>query len=205
MAGYTILSRQSLLPREPAAILVAPSVLELARWLPLDGSEWAADIETKGTDASDPECRIAGIGFANDEHCFYVDMQNLSSGAQSYLKRFLLQSRLIGYNVFFDGAFLQVWCGQWLNWTEDMYALFKQMSGEGWSGQKWKLETAITDVLGWPVSTKETFAAVLKERGLTKADMWQVEPAILGSYCSSDADATWQLRGVFHECATRIP
>lgn len=205
MGQYAILCKQAFVPREPAAILIAPSVLELMRWLPLDGSEYACDIETNGVDASDPRCYIVGIGFANDEHCFYIDLQSLSRGAENYLKRFLRQARLVGFNVFFDGAFLQRWCGQWLNWTEDAYGLFKTLSGEGWSGQKWTLGIAITDVLGWPVSSKATFEAVLKERGLTKAEMWQVEPQVLGSYCASDADATWQLRGYLHECCARLP
>ncbi len=205
MAGYTILQRQQLSPRTPAAILIGASVLELMYWLPLDGSEWSCDIETKGTDASDPACYIVGIGFANDEHCLYVDLASLSRGAVAYLKRFLRQARLIAFNAFFDGTFLQVWCGQWLNWTEDTYALFKTLSGEGWAGQKWKLETAITDVLGWIESSKAAFDALLKAHGLTKATMYQLGPEQIGSYCCGDADATWQLRRVLHEHCKGLP
>ena len=202
---YAILQRQNLSPREPAAILVRPSVEELQRWLPLDGAEWSADIETKGTDATDPDSRIVGIGFANDRYCLYVDLEFMEAEPRAYLREFLLQAPLNGFNIFFDGAFLQQWTGRWLNWTQDLYGLFKQLSGEGWPGQKWTLKVAQTDVLGWDQSNKATLEAVLKERGLTKADMWQVEPAILGAYCAADADSTWQLRGYLNECAARLP
>jgi len=205
MPKYTILPRMAQYPRVPTAIMASPSAADLAQALPLDGGLWAVDIETRGVEAHSPDSAIVGIGFANVEAVYYVDLRNLQPDAELYLKRFLLQSRLSAFNVGFDGTFLQVYTGQWLNWTDCSYGLAKQMSGEGFRGQSWSLDTMITDVLGWNVNTKAVMAAVLKERGMTKATMWQLPAEIIGPYCASDADAAWQLRGVLYDVLERLP
>jgi len=205
MSKYAILPRRALSPRVPTAIMVSPSALDLAQALPLDGSLWAVDIETRGVEAHSPDSAIIGIGFANAKSVYYVDLRNMRPGAELYLKRFLLQARLSAFNVGFDGTFLQVYTGQWLNWTDCSYGLAKQMSGEGFKGQSWSLDTLITDVLGWNVNTKAVMSAVLKERGMTKATMWQLPADIIGPYCASDADAAWQLREVLYGVLERLP
>lgn len=112
---------------------------------------------------------------------------------RDYLLDYLDSIQLVAFNVLFDGIFLLAATGKWLNWIGCSYGLFKAMSTEGWEGQSWNLETAQRDVLGWNVSNKDDLAAALKERGFTKADMWQLPGSILGPYSASDADAAWQL------------
>lgn len=154
---------------------------------------WAIDLETRGTDASLPDSAIVGIGFADDDGCFYIDLRALDPEVLSYIWEYLGAVKLTAFNVMFDGTFLQVATGKWLDWFGCSYGLFKQLSSEGHTGQRWNLDTAISDVLGWSVSTKKVFAEVLKERGLSKGEMWKVEAPILGVYSSGDADAGWQL------------
>jgi len=151
------------------------------------------DLETCGTDATDPSTFIAGIGFANSDHSFYVDVRTLPAGTEQYLKHCLIQSELIAFNVMFDGCFLARYTGQWNNWIGCSYGLFKQLSSEGYEGQSWSLDTAIDGVLGWEVNNKKIMEAALKERKLTKATMYQLPIDILGLYCAQDADAAWQL------------
>jgi len=157
------------------------------------GSLYAVDLETIGTDASHPDSGVVGIGFANEDECFYIDLRGMEIAALNYLIEFLLNVRLTAFNVLFDGAFLAALTGKWLNWVGCSYGLFKQLSLEGYDGQKWNLETAMVEVLGWPETNKEVLEAILWERGMSKADIGKLEPEVLGPYCASDADAHWQL------------
>jgi len=206
--GYALLQRQSLTPRQPIAILenvILPDLVNLLSAYKLD-SLWAIDIETNGLDAADPACFPVGIGFADHDGCFYVDLQSADDRARSYIKFYLLNAtRLVAFNNFFDGAFLQRWIGLPLQFEGDAYALFKQLSGEGWSGQKWGLGAAITDVLGWPVSSKATLETALKESGLPKSEMWRLPVSVLGPYCAHDAEATYQLWTYLYERANQLP
>lgn len=157
------------------------------------GSLYAIDLETSGTDASSPLAGVVGIGFANEDGCFYIDLRGIEVAAFSYLVEFLQNVKLTAFNVLFDGAFLAALTGRWLDWVGCSYALFKQLSSEGYDGQSWRLEVAQLDVLGWSVSNKTLLEDILKERGVSKADMGTLEPEVLGPYCASDADAAWQL------------
>jgi DNA polymerase I-like protein with 3'-5' exonuclease and polymerase domains len=153
----------------------------------------AIDLETRGTDATHPDSAIVGIGVSNECRSVYVDMRSLSNLSSGYLRDYLEQSkRLIAFNVIFDASFLYRYCGKWLAWEADTYGLFKQLSSEGFTGQRWNLETLQKDVLGWPSSNKDVLAAALAERKLGKGDMWQLPPEILGPYCAQDAEAALQ-------------
>lgn len=206
--GYSILEKQNLQPRTPIAVLEHATFAQVRELLPpgkLDAMI-AVDIETNGLDASDPACFPVGIGFADATGCFYIDLQTASEDAILHIKVFLRRaSCLVGFNIFFDGAFLARWTGRPLKWRGDAFGLFKQMSGEGWTGQKWSLGTAITDILGWPVSSKQTLEAALTERGLSKGEMWKLPVPILGEYCAHDSEATYQLWSVLYERAAKLP
>lgn len=187
---YYLLERQSKSPRPVTAVLVNATAADLQRFLPDDDSKWALDLETTGTRAQSD--RIVGIGLANAQHVLYVDLPSATPEAVAYLKKVLSQYRLIIFNAMFDATFLQVWIGQWPNVWLDAYALFKQLSSEGYTGQRWNLQTLQQDVLGWPESNKTVLEAALKEYGLSKAHMAKLPPAILGPYSGGDADAAWQ-------------
>lgn len=166
----------------------------MSEWLPKACNFWAVDLETIGVDPCHPDSKIVGIGFANASKVFYLDMLKLSPECHDYLKEYLLtRERLTAFNVKFDASFLWVYTGQWLNWHTDTYGLFKYLSTDGFPGQKWNLETAQLEYLGWDQTNKEVLNSALKERGLPKAMMGLLPPEILGPYCATDADAHWQL------------
>lgn len=189
---YAILRRQSLVPAEHVDILVSPSLQQLKQALP-EGIRYGIDLETNGLDAADPAIEAVGIGLANDQHCVYVDLLQLDPICKSWLKLWLARQSLVAFNLVFDSAFLLKFTGRWLNYQGDSYALYKSLSSEGHPGQKWNLESAQLNVLGWPTSNKGVLEAALAERGLTKAEMWKLSPQILGHYCGQDALAAWQL------------
>jgi len=172
----------------------APRATRITTELPPVGTElWSIDLETNGLNAADPACFIVGIGLANDDDCFYINLLGASDTLRCEVKSWLRAAKLIAFNANFDGTFLQAWLGQWPNMVGCAYALFKALSSEGFNGQSWSLESAEYNVLGWTTSNKDALTAALKERGLGKGDMWQLPVEILGPYCASDADAAWQL------------
>jgi DNA polymerase I-like protein with 3'-5' exonuclease and polymerase domains len=175
--------------------VASPDLPQLRKLLPSSkhGTLYAIDLETIGTDATMRDSVVVGIGFANADSCFYFDIRDMEPEAFDYLIDFLGRIQITTFNVLFDGTFLAALTGRWLNFVGCSYALFKQLSSEGFDGQSWKLEVAQYDVLGWPISNKEVLDEALKERGLTKGEMWKLPVEILGVYCASDADAAWQL------------
>jgi DNA polymerase I-like protein with 3'-5' exonuclease and polymerase domains len=130
----------------------------------------------------------------------------MSDECVDYVGNYLLtREKLTAFNAKFDGSFLQAWLGKWLNWDIDTYGLFKYLSNEGFEGQSWSLESAQINYLGWTETNKDGMENALKERGLTKADMWQLPPEVLGPYCGVDADAAWQLYEQLQaDCADKI-
>lgn len=158
--------------------------------------DWAIDTETSSVEAHSPDFFVAGIGLANENCAFYIDLLSLPAESKTWLINWLKTVRLTAFNVLFDAAALMQFTGEWLNWVGCSYGLGKALSNESWPGQSWSLETFQLDVLGWPTTNKAALAAALKENGLSKKDMWKLSPEILGSYCASDADAAWQLWGL---------
>jgi DNA polymerase I-like protein with 3'-5' exonuclease and polymerase domains len=191
-------------PRPPMAVLSNATLEQVTALLPERKRRqlWAIDLETRGTAAHAPDNYIVGIAMADQDGCFYIDLQTADDAAQSYLKTFLADCALTAFNVMFDGVFLEVWTGRWLNWKMCSYGMFKNMTSEGFQGQTWGLETAQRNVLGWDESNKSTLAIALGARGLGKADMWQLPADILGAYSAADADAAWQLAQVFADQST---
>jgi hypothetical protein len=185
---YVILKSVGLEPRQPQRLHTIEDVCKL----PLDGF-YAVDIETRGLCAEDPACHILGIGLANDTGCYYIDLRDTDISVHDYLKQLFRTGTFTCFNSLFDMTFLSVWCGKWPTTVSDSYALAKQLSTEGFNGQSWSLEVMIREVLDWPKSNKTTMDALLKSRGLTKADLWQLTPDELAEYCALDAEAHWQL------------
>lgn len=154
----------------------------------------AVDLETKGTNSADPSSFIAGVGFAHSGGCFYIHLLGASDEVRNYIRQWLIGAkRLTSFNVLFDASFLWAFTGHWLNWTHDSYGLFKVLSTEGYPSQRWDLETAQLELLGWGETNKAVLADALKTAGLTKADMWKLSPDILGRYCAIDAEAHYQV------------
>jgi DNA polymerase I-like protein with 3'-5' exonuclease and polymerase domains len=193
MTELTLLRRAKRAPRPVDVVLAAPTLADVQKYLPLEDRLWACDIETIGVDAADPACSIVGLGVANESVCYYFHLAAADEAAREYIKQWLGTVRLTAFNVQFEAGFLQAWTGRWLRWDFCSYAFFKNLSSEGYPGQSWSLETAQSDVLGWPESNKTVLAEALKTRGLTKARMAELPPEILGPYCAADADAAWQL------------
>ena len=177
-------------------MLHRPRLSEVSKYLGSDLQDQlvAIDLETKGTNAADPSQFIAGVGFAHSEGCFYIHLADASDEVRRYVREWLLGAqRLTSFNVLFDGTFLQVFTGRWLNWTHCSFGLFKQMTTEGYTNQRWDLETAQREVLGWEQSNKLDLQDALKRENLGKGDMWRLPVDILGRYCALDAEAHFQL------------
>lgn len=111
----------------------------------------AVDIETKGTQAADPDTRIVGIGIADAQNILYIDFETNGKEVNQFVLNFLSEytGGLVAHNAFFDGAFLQRECGKWLDWKYDTYALYKQIETGGFPGQKWGLKDAQLQLLNW--------------------------------------------------------
>lgn len=192
--SYVLLQRQNMAPRTP----IVGSVAELLPDSKL-GQLWAVDFETKGLHAWHPDFEIVTVGMADQDGCFSFDWRELTEDEKRHVLCHLNWARLVAFNTYFDAAALRRLNVDFLDdetvfsWIGCAYALFKQLSTEGWQGQSWSLETAQRDVLGWPTTNKSALISALKERGLSKDDMWQLPHEIVGPYCASDADAAWQL------------
>lgn len=183
----------------------------------------AVDIETRGTQAADPDCILVGIGMADSSNILYFDFKTNSEEVNQAVLDWLCEYEggFVGHNVLFDGAFLQRYCGKWLNWTFDTYGLYKQLSNEGYNGQKWGLKDAQINLLNWDTKGDVELDAWLVAHGFIssikkkrsagyphriagkdgeprwakaqKGEMWQAPADILGFYCALDAASTWQL------------
>lgn len=203
-----LLKTQNFKPRNPSAILTNATKADLEKWLPktLAGTLMATDCETNGVEAHYAKCYIVGIGLANSDICIYIDIKTITKEAKQYLREFLKSIQLTAFNTLFDAGFLQRFCEAELDFISDTYAIFKNLSSEGWPGQRWNLEALQLEVLGWPESNKTALESALQERGLGKADMWQLDADILGPYCASDTDAAWQAWIHFEQlCKDKYP
>jgi hypothetical protein len=159
------------------------------------------DLETTGNDPTDPTFKIVGMGLADARACVYLDVRNLEPPVRTHLDTVLKSRPLTAFNVLFDGAALQSWTGQWLNWSMCSFGLFFQLSSEGYQGQRWNLEALQRDVLGWRTSNKAELAELLAKHKLRKETMSllaDLEPEAFGTYCAQDAEAAYQ---AFYELA----
>jgi DNA polymerase I-like protein with 3'-5' exonuclease and polymerase domains len=203
-----LLKTQNLKPRVPNAIIINATVADLTKWIPmtLAGTLFAVDTETTGLNAHYADEYMVGIGLANADIVIYIDIKSITKEAKDYLRGFLKSIQLTAFNAIFDLAWLQRFCEAELNCISDTYAIFKNLSSEGWPGQRWGLEALQLEVLGWPETNKTVLEEALKEQGLTKATMWQLDTQILGHYCALDTDAAWQAWVYFEKlCKDKYP
>jgi DNA polymerase I-like protein with 3'-5' exonuclease and polymerase domains len=183
----------------------------------------AVDIETRGTQAHNPDCIIVGIGIASDTEIIYFDFATNGLEVNQLVLNFLASYNegMVGHNVFFDGAFLQRDSGKWLDWRYDTYGLYKQLATEGYAGQKWGLKDAQIQLLNYDMKgdveldewlvhngyisdiklNKTDGYVYVKDREgkgerwcrARKSEMWRAPAEILGYYCGVDAASTYQL------------
>jgi DNA polymerase I-like protein with 3'-5' exonuclease and polymerase domains len=185
-----------------------PTVNDLTEIL-TPGSTYAVDLETTGLDFHDTTIKILGVGLANKQGCYYLDLQSASPMFKSILWQMLAKVKLVAHNMMFDLGFMERDARQTLQPVGCTLILFKLLAAEGWLGQRWGLDVAIEDILGWPDSNKDALKDMLIEHGLKKSEMWKLgklEPTKFGHYCALDAEACWQLWVYFNElCDEEYP
>lgn len=181
----------------------------------------ALDIETKGSQAADPQSVVVGFSLADSRGAGWWTAE-LWPFALCLLEEH--QTPLIAHNLFFDAAYAYRDMGRrWgLNWKYCTYGLYKQLATEGWPGQSWSLKSAQTELLGWKETNEVELNKWLVENGFIKArrnriedikeredwfyvasqnhwakadkgQMWQAPAHILGKYCALDSWSTYVL------------
>lgn len=168
-------------------------------------SKIAIDFETTGLDVSDPAVKPIGIGVGTPTYAIYIPMVDMNTEVMPALWEWLSERQLIAHNVVFDGAFIYRETGKHANWNMCTYAMFKYLATEGWLGQRWKLEVAQVDVLGWDKAGDVELAKALKDRNLTKDRMIELPVEIVGEYCCMDVLATAQLAAYFESKIREFP
>lgn len=168
----------------------------------------ALDLETTGL--SPLEDSIVLIGLSGEDETHVYDVRSWDDDDWDDLFTVLQDQGTIYYNSVFDYAFLYEKNGrQHLDgMIGDGLILFRMLANEGWPGQDHRLETAMRDVLGWPVSSKNEMKEALEKHKLTKGDMWQLadlEPDLFAKYCAADADAHRQVWFRLLEIAEKWP
>ena len=152
------------------------------------------DLETTGLNPLTD--RIVTFGIATGEGCYAIDGSALDPSAAAALRKWLLGRALISYNAVFDMAFLTTWLGQAPTVGGCSLTLFRMLSTEGYKGQRWSLEVAMTDILGWETTQKSWLTDALTKHKLKKCDMFRLaalEPEPFARYCALDAEASRQL------------
>jgi len=122
----------------------------------------SVDIETKGNKVFDFNSEVIGIGLADSNKIYYIDVKDNFWLWENVLHSLYQHNKqLFGFNINFDAAYFhrdyshiinQTISGpglKWHGWLYDCYGLYKQLAGEGWPGQEWNLKSAQIDLLGW--------------------------------------------------------
>lgn len=164
----------------------------------------AIDFETRGTDysLSDEETWVVGIGLAWDTGSCYIPLSiEYSPKVWKHLD-FVIEHHagIVAHNVYFDGGWIRRDYGAHAQWHACTYGLYMQLAGEGWTGQRWSLKNAMTDVLLWSDTNEGDLDQWLINNGHVKGHnkakkelMYLAPPEILGKYCVLDAEATYLL------------
>lgn len=164
------------------------------------GGVTALDLETNGLDPTAEGARIVGVGLANANGVWYLPVSRWSTNDVEHLWAVLDGLQLVSHNVAFDGVWLLRHAHCWYEWYACTLVLFKQLATEGWKGQRWGVEAAQLNLLGWDGTNKEELTTLLHKHGLTKATMWrldELEPEAFARYCAQDAETSWQLLHLF--------
>lgn len=164
------------------------------------------DLETVGTDPLAPDAAITTLAIANDLGVWVWDPRGWDSGAWDLLAAALTHAKWAAFNVMFDGAWLAARLGRLPPIECCTFVLFRMLANEDWPGQRWRLEIAQHDILGWPDSNKDRLQELMWKHGFSnKKEMWRLAdlaPAEYQRYCAEDADASWQLRQRLETLAT---
>lgn len=157
------------------------------------------DFEANGTDYSDPTVKAVGVALAWDKGSAYFSLSALSASDRGGIYDLLLSHpRLVAHNIYYDGGLLFASEGRHANWAFCTLGLYKQLAGEGWTGQAWGLKSAMTDLLMWADTNERELDEWLVLNGYHKRNkspeksMMYLAPAeILGKYAVLDAEATY--------------
>jgi DNA polymerase III epsilon subunit-like protein len=145
-----------------------PTVRDLAEIL-RPGELYAIDLETTGLNSDDTSVKIIGVGLASVAGCYYIDLQQSTPMFKRVLWQMLAKVKLVAHNMVFDLGFLQRDARCELQPVGCTLVLYKMLAAEGWNGQRWGLDVAIEDILGWPDSNKDVLADLLAQHGLSSA------------------------------------
>jgi DNA polymerase I-like protein with 3'-5' exonuclease and polymerase domains len=160
------------------------------------GELYAIDLETTGLDPLDESVVVLGVGISCRDGVYYINLVESSDTFRRILWDMISKVELVAHNMMFDLGFIQRDAGCTVQPIGCTLVLFKMLAAEGWTGQRWGLDVAIEDILGWPDSNKDALKEMLDEHGLSKSEMWrlsELEPNRFGHYCALDAEACWQL------------
>ncbi len=200
---YTLLRRENWQPRPSSSI----------HYLDINEPLIALDIETTGLDPFTDT--IVGIAIAGNFGNAFYDVRE--PAALHNILSWLRYQKWTAYNTMFDGAFIikaqqQLFGGAYHQYTPaiagDAMVAFKMAANEGWPGQRYTLQTAIEDVLGWESNQKDTLGELLAKHGLGKGDMsklMELEPEAFALYGAMDAEAAWQLEAFFEDLREGFP
>lgn len=171
------------------------------------------DLETQGTDQSNLDNQVVGIGVAAEWGTHYAAVEDVQDWYEFVVLLHTWQVPLVAHNVSFDGAWMtrDLALAQkrndgfaaepdFHNWHACTLAVYRWLACEGWIGQKYGLKQAMVDLLGWPESNEGELDQWLVDNGYAmqhggpdKSQMWRAPTDILGKYCWFDAEATYLL------------
>lgn len=162
----------------------------------------AIDFETTTLRPFDGE--LVSVALADSQGCVAIDIRD--EEIQEAVLGYILERPVYAFNSAFDLLWLAQKSGQIPEVFGDTFVLFRMLANEGWTGQSWKLNELIKNVLGWPESNKDEFADALKEHGISKANMSQmldIDPELFLKYNALDAEAAFQGMGWLRGECTR--
>ena len=194
MSYYTLIPRTNLQPTLKPLLLIKPTIKQV--WEALesveDGTPVGYDIETTGLHPKNDS--IVCIGLATSKGSMCIDTRDPT--IESRVIHWIAKRSHFAFNSVFDELFLEHRnAGAMDNLLGDTMVLFKMLASEGFFGQRWNVESLISNVLGWPINNKTTIAELLKEQGLSKANMSKLMDTHIEefmTYCAHDAEAAYQ-------------
>lgn len=187
-------------------LLSAPSLPQLRDVLSkLEGNPISFDFETHGNNPADPDHSIRCVSLRVPGFCVSVDFENLDTDVRGFLLGWLSQQELIAHNYAYDGAWLAREVGHVVWPKMCTYATFKMLATEGFFGQRWGLDSLMTDILGWPESGKDIMNNWLRETKTPREKMATAPFDILGVYNCQDSTATGQTAEYFDTVLAKFP
>lgn len=198
---FTILQPERI-PARGIGLIVDPSCWDDAlETIRNTDSVVAIDFETKGTDPTLPGNQVVGMGLAGETFNYYFHREGHEEEFAQLLRDIVrAELQLLAHNVYFDGSWIYERFRQHPQWEACTYALYRKLATEGWTGQRWGLKEAMTDLLLWEAPNDARLVEWLIQNGYTndkgsplKGEMWRAPAEILGEYCLLDAEATYLL------------